>query len=63
MKKADRAGIRYAVILGGQELANGTVQLRDLGEGAQQEVAQTDLVARLLGIIGKGDGAMKSDAS
>jgi histidyl-tRNA synthetase len=51
------------VILGGQELANGTVQLRDLGEGAQQEVAQTDLVARLLGIIGKGDGAMKSDAS
>ena len=63
MKKADRAGIRYAVILGGQELANGTVQLRDLGEGAQQEGAQTDLVARLLGIIGKGDGAMKSDAS
>ena len=63
MKKADRAGIRYAVILGGQELANGTVQLRDLGEGVQQEVAQTDLVARLLGIVGKGDGAMKSDAS
>jgi len=26
-------------------------------------VVQTDLVARLLGIVGKGDGAMKSDAS
>lgn len=48
MKKADRAGIRYAVILGGAELASGTVQLRDLGEGAQEEVAQADLVARLL---------------
>ena len=57
MKKADRAGIRYAVILGGAELASGTVQLRDLGEGAQEEVAQADLVARLLQNLGNEDAS------
>ena len=57
MKKADRAGIRYAVILGGAELASGTVQLRDLGEGAQEEVAQADLVARLLQNPGNEDAS------
>ena len=57
MKKADRAGIRYAVILGGAELASGTVQLRDLGEGAQEEVAQADLVARLLQKPGNEDAS------
>jgi histidyl-tRNA synthetase len=57
MKKADRAGIRYAVILGGAELASGTVQLRDLGEGAQEEVAQADLVARLLKNPGNEDAS------
>lgn len=57
MKKADRAGIRYVVILGGAELASGTVQLRDLGEGAQEEVAQADLVARLLQNLGNEDAS------
>ena len=57
MKKADRAGIRYAVILGGAELASGTVQLRDLGEGAQEEVAQADLVVRLLQNLGNEDAS------
>jgi histidyl-tRNA synthetase len=57
MKKADRAGIRYAVILGGAELASGTVQLRDLGEGAQEEVAQADLLARLLQNLGNEDAS------
>ena len=57
MKKADRAGIRYAVILGGAELASGTVQLRDLGEGAQEEVAQADLVVRLMQNLGNEDAS------
>ncbi len=57
MKKADRAGIRYAVILGGAELASGTAQLRDLGEGAQEEVAQADLVVRLLQNLGNEDAS------
>ena len=47
LKKADRAGIRYAVIIGGDELTGGTVQLRDLDAGVQEEVAQEALAAAL----------------
>ena len=47
LKKADRAGIRYAVIIGGDELTGGTVQLRDLGAGVQEEVAHEALAAVL----------------
>ena len=38
MKKADRSGARYALILGEQELADGTVQVRDLSTGEQQHM-------------------------
>ena len=54
MKKADRSGVRFAVIIGGDELASGTVQLRDLGAGAQQEVAQEALAATLTDMLAKG---------
>ena len=47
LKKANRAGIRMAVILGSDELAAGTAQLRDLATGTQDTVAQTDLAAAL----------------
>ena len=47
LKKADRAGVRIAVILGSDEIAGGTAQLRDLVAGAQAEVAQDDLPAQL----------------
>ena len=53
MKKADRSGVRFAVIIGGDELASGTVQLRDLGAGAQQEVAQAALPATLTDMLAK----------
>ncbi|MDB2499106.1 histidine--tRNA ligase [Alphaproteobacteria bacterium] len=38
LKKADKAGIRTAVIMGSDELAKNTVQLRNLGDGSQQEL-------------------------
>ena len=48
MKKADRSGARYAVILGENELANGTVGLKPLRDDQpQQDVPQADL-ARVL---------------
>ena len=47
MKKADRAGVRMAVILGSDELAAGTAQLRDLATGTQSSIAQADLAAAL----------------
>ena len=53
LKKADRVGIRYAVIIGGDELAGGTVQLRDLGAGVQEEVAEEALTAMLAAKLAK----------
>ena len=47
MKKADRAGVRMAVILGSDELAAGTAQLRDLATGTQSSIAKADLAAAL----------------
>lgn len=44
MKKADRSGARYALILGEEELAAGTVTLKDLrGETPQQQLARQEL--------------------
>ena len=45
MKKIDRAGVGFAAIIGGAEIDSGTVQLRDLRGGSQQELAQSDLAA------------------
>ena len=38
LKKAGKAGIRTAVIMGSDELAKNTVQLRNLRDGSQQEL-------------------------
>ena len=48
MKKVDRAGVRFAGIIGGAEMANGTVQLRDLREGKQEELEQSGLVSAIV---------------
>ena len=47
MKKADRTGARYAVILGAEEIAQGTALVKSLrdAEEAQLTVAQADLTA------------------
>lgn len=44
MKGADRAGARFALVLGDQELANGTVALKDLTAHEQEDVALVDIV-------------------
>jgi histidyl-tRNA synthetase len=41
MKAADRSGARYAVIIGTEERNAGTVRLKDLKNGDQQDVAAT----------------------
>src|SRR5205085_7566339 len=45
MKMADRAGARYALILGPQEVADGTVTVRRLEDGHQETVPATDAAA------------------
>jgi histidyl-tRNA synthetase len=52
LKYADRAGIRFAVLMGSDEAARGTVTLKDLAEGGQEEVAQADLAATLRARVG-----------
>jgi histidyl-tRNA synthetase len=47
MKEADRAGARYAVIVGQDELAAGAAQLRDLAESTQRAVPLDHLDAAL----------------
>ena len=53
MKKADRSGARWAVVLGEQELAHGSVQVKSLRESIpQREVAQAELVGLLQQSLG-----------
>lgn len=49
MKRADRIGAARAVVLGDDELARGTVLVRDLASGEQRAVARDALVQTLEG--------------
>jgi histidyl-tRNA synthetase len=48
MRRADRIGVRAAVLLGDDELARGAVTVRDFDTGEQTEVPLGSLAARLL---------------
>jgi len=47
LKYADRAGIRYALVLGGDELTRDVVALKDLASGEQSEVPRAGLIGTL----------------
>lgn len=49
MKRADRLGARFAVSLGDDEIARGTVRLRDLDGGSEQEIPSSELAGKLVG--------------
>jgi histidyl-tRNA synthetase len=57
MKAADRSGARFAAIIGAEERNAGTVRLRDLENGDQQDVAATSASDWLLGKLGLGQQA------
>jgi histidyl-tRNA synthetase len=52
MKAADRSGADYAVLIGTEERSNGTVRLKDLKTGDQQDVAATSATDWLLERLG-----------
>jgi histidyl-tRNA synthetase len=54
MKAADRSGARFAAIIGADERNAGTVRLRDLENGDQQDVAATSATDWLLQKLGPG---------
>ena len=47
MERAGKSGARFAMILGEDELAEGKVTLKDLGDASQGHVARGDVVAQL----------------
>ena len=52
MKRADRSGARIALILGEEEVASGSVGVKDLRAGAEQEtISQAALAVRLRGLV------------
>lgn len=52
MKGADRAGARFALVLGDQELDNGTVALKDLEAHEQTDVPLADIARVVAGKLG-----------
>lgn len=52
MKYADSKGIPYAVILGSDEVAAGTVAVRDLASREQQVIPRAELVEHIQGLAG-----------
>jgi histidyl-tRNA synthetase len=48
LKRAAQRNARFALLVGEDEIAKGTVVLRDLDRGEQAEVARAELAARLL---------------
>jgi histidyl-tRNA synthetase len=52
MKAADRSGADFAVLIGADERSNGTVRLKDLKTGDQQDVAATSATDWLLERLG-----------
>lgn len=52
MKGANRAGARVALVMGDQELAAGTVAVKDLDAGSQEDVALADVLIHVAGVLG-----------
>ena len=48
MKQANNLRVRYAFILGEQEIADGTVTVRDMAESTQWQEARETALARIL---------------
>jgi histidyl-tRNA synthetase len=47
LRRADKLGARRVLILGGDELARGIAQLRDMAAGTQEEVPLADIENRV----------------
>ncbi|WP_037449865.1 histidine--tRNA ligase [Skermanella stibiiresistens] len=51
LKYADRAGIRFAVLMGTDEQARDTVTLKDLGRNEQHDIPRGELAERVRGLM------------
>jgi histidyl-tRNA synthetase len=55
-KYADRQGIPVAVILGPEEIAQGTVAIKDLVSGEQRTIPRSELIQAVQSILASGEG-------
>ena len=51
MKAADKSGAQIAVVIGDEEVSNSRVQIKNLGDSSQVQVALGDMVAHLIQVI------------
>jgi histidyl-tRNA synthetase len=51
MRAADRSGARFAVLIGAEEKRNGTVRVKDLKDGDQQDVEATSAIEWLVNTL------------
>ena len=51
LRHANALGARVCLILGDRELAEGTVELKDLAARAQEKVPRADVVGRALAVV------------
>jgi histidyl-tRNA synthetase len=48
MKAADKSGAQFAVVIGDEEVSSAQVQIKNLGDSSQNQVALGDMVAHLI---------------
>jgi histidyl-tRNA synthetase len=53
LKRADRCGARFALLLGEEEIRNRSVSVKDLRDGGQTSVSQGNLIEYLNEKIGR----------
>lgn len=53
MKSASATGAKYACIIGDDELASGTVAVKDMNTGEQHSVANADVLGTIMAKVGK----------
>jgi histidyl-tRNA synthetase len=52
LKRADKSGARYTLIIGGDELARGVVKLRDMDTSSEEDVELSNLGAQIASYLG-----------
>ena len=51
-KRSDKAGARFTLVIGSDELREGVVTLKDMNTGTQEKIKEENLVSRLKALKG-----------
>jgi histidyl-tRNA synthetase len=59
MQAAETAGAKFALIYGGDEIANGVVKVRDLTTRTEATIPRTDIIPALRAVLSEGFSAIQ----